>query len=103
MIISKIEKNLIDEFTNDQYNIIEVQYKKKLEKSNKNLSKLDSSKKRNKEISNLIKNKLVLEQSGVHSKYINNYIQNQYLLINNKYNNNLEYNNEFEYNIEFLD
>ena len=104
MIDNNIDQILIDQYIKDQYEIIIKQYNLKIEKSNNNSLNYKQTKgNRNKEIANLIKNKLLLDKNGYNQEYINDYVNKQYIIINENYKtiNKCIINNE--YNINFID
>jgi hypothetical protein len=78
MIQNNINKIVIDNYVNEQYNYINEIYKQKISKDKINLDK-----KRENEIKNLIKSKIILENSGYN---VLNYVNKRYYEINNDLN-----------------
>lgn len=85
MINNNINKKLIDKYVKEQYEIINSEYTLKIEKYNKKINSQPTElinklkdKNRNKEIANLIRNKLILEKNGINKEYINNYVIKEY-------------------------
>ena len=95
MINNKIDDKLINEYINEQYKNINLEYETKVKtywakqnkintnKNNKINNKININK--NIEISVLIQNKNFLEEAGYTQEYIEKYIDNYYQKINNKY------------------
>ena len=76
-----IDIELINEYLEEQYIIINKEYYDKINKCTKTTSQ-DINKKRNDAIDFLIKNKNFLEQNGAPLEYIKKYVDKQYLEIN---------------------
>lgn len=98
MIKNNINEDMIKEFMDEQYNIINNKYnqrierynknkEKKLEKDKENIEKKTKIIKRENAVNFLIKNKMFLEDNGVNKKYIKDYTKKQYDEINKIYSN----------------
>jgi hypothetical protein len=98
MIKNNINEDMIKEFMDEQYDIINNKYNERIERYNKNKEKkLEKDKesiekktkiiKRENAVNFLIKNKMFLEDNGVNKKYIKDYTKKQYDEINKIYSN----------------
>jgi hypothetical protein len=91
MINNKIDDKLINEYINEQYKNINLEYETKIKTYWAKQNKINTNKNnkininKNIEISVLIQNKNFLEEAGYTQEYIEQYIDNYYQKINNKY------------------
>jgi hypothetical protein len=105
MVNFNIDIELINEYVDEQYKKIILEYETKIAKYQQiqptKHTQLTRTKKK-KDIDNLLKNKAVLELKGYNPSYIKKYVDSQYLEINNKYSreNNVSTNND---NINFIE
>jgi hypothetical protein len=83
MELMNIKKELINEYMNEEYEIINKTYEAKLleEPSQKILKK-----QKEKEIDNIIINKYYLIQKGYNKEYIDKYVKREYQELERKYN-----------------
>jgi len=83
MELDNINKNLIDEYIEEECKMINKTYDAKLleEPSKKILNK-----QKGKDLDNIIMNKYYLEQKGYNKNYIDKYIEREYNEIERKYN-----------------
>jgi hypothetical protein len=102
MIANDIDKKLIDEYVEEEYEKINEQYTAKINKSSKkvidNKLKKEIKMKRDKAVNFLLKNKSWMETNNVDSKYIKKYVDEQYEYIDSFYK--VE---NFVMNIDFID
>jgi len=83
MDLMNIGKNIIDEYMEEEYKIINKTYEMKLlEEPTKKTVK----KQKDKDLDNIITNKYYLEQKGYNKEYIENYIEKEYNELERKYN-----------------
>jgi hypothetical protein len=95
MIYHKIDDNLIKQFIDEQYNIINKEYDEKIKKFEKNndvkskkIRLTEIKKKRKKAVDFLLKNKFFMEEHSVNKESIKNYVDKEYDEINKYYNYN---------------
>ena len=83
MELMNIKKELINEYMNEEYEMINKTYEAKLleEPSHKILKK-----QKEKEIDNIIINKYYLIQKGYNKEYIDKYVKREYQELERKYN-----------------
>jgi len=90
MITNKIDEQLIKEYVDEQYTLINKKYENKIKKYNDKINvdaketKITKSE-RKKAIEFIIKNKKFLEENGAPIEYINNYVEKHYESINNRF------------------
>lgn len=80
-----IDIELINEYLEEQYIIINKEYYDKINNCTKKTTTQDINKKRNDAIDFLIKNKNFLEQNKAPPEYIKRYVDKQYSEINKTY------------------
>ena len=83
MINNKIDDQIIKKFIDEQYEIINNQYQKNINKKSDDKKIID--KKRNDAIQFLLKNKKFLELNNATPEYIKEYVKKQYEDINKTY------------------
>jgi hypothetical protein len=109
MLSKKIDNKLIEEFVNEQYEIINQKYEKKISKNNMNNNKKElinaMKTKRKKAINFLLLNKQFLEDKGMSPEYIQKYVEQQYNEINELYSlDNIKIHNDIDIEqVEFID
>lgn len=92
MIAKNIDKPLIDEYLDEQYERINKEYEERINKYNnkkqteENQIINDNKKKRKKAINFLLLNKKFLEDNGTNPEYIKQYVDSQYEKINKRFN-----------------
>jgi hypothetical protein len=83
MDLMNIGKNIIDEYMEEEYKMINKTYEiKLLEEPTKKTVK----KQKDKDLDNIITNKYYLEQKGYNKEYIEKYIEKEYNELERKYN-----------------
>jgi hypothetical protein len=83
MDLMNIGKNIIDEYMEEEYKMINKTYEiKLLEVPTKKTEK----KQKDKDLDNIITNKYYLEQKGYNKEYIEKYIEKEYNELERKYN-----------------
>jgi hypothetical protein len=92
MINNNIDDQIIQKYINEQYEIINTEYQKNINK--KGDTQKIMNKKRDDALQFLFKNKIFLEQNNANPEYIKEYVKNQYNDINKTYEND---------NINFID
>lgn len=92
MMNNNIDNKIIQKYVNEQYEIINTEYQKNINKKIDNQKLM--SKKRDDALQFLFKNKSFLEQNNANPEYIKEYVKNQYHDINKTYEND---------NINFID
>ena len=90
MITNKIDEQLIKEYVDEQYTLINKKYEDKIKKYNNKEKNLKVNPKitkaeRKKAIDFIMKNKQFLEENGAPIEYINNYVEKHYESINNRF------------------
>jgi hypothetical protein len=102
MIVNNIDKKLIDEYVEEEYEKINEKYTAKINKPAKkatdNKLKKEIKTKRDNAINFLLKNKNWMETNNIDSKYIKKYVDEQYEYIDAFYK--VE---NFVVNIDFID
>ena len=83
MINNNINHEIIKKYIDEQYEEINVNYQKSINKKTNPKKVMD--KRRNEAIQFLLKNKLFLEQNNAKPEYITEYVRKQYEDINNTY------------------
>ncbi len=83
MINNKIYNQIIKKFTDEQYEIINGEYQKNINKKKNDKKIID--RKRNDAIQFLLKNKKFLELNNATPEYIKDYVKKQYEDINKTY------------------
>jgi len=90
MITNKIDEQLIKEYVDEQYTLINKKYENKIKKYNDKINinsneiKITKSE-RKKAVEFIMKNKKFLEENGAPIEYINNYVEKHYESINNRF------------------
>ena len=106
MVAHNIDKDLIQEYMDEEYDRINTMYEARINKynnkNNNNKIKSNNKRLRDKAIEFLIKNKNFLEEKGYDSTFINNYVTKHYMVINNKFSSKTENNNNID-EISFID
>ena len=111
MVAHNIDKDLIQEYMDEEYDRINTMYEARINKynnkinnnkNNNNKIKTNNKRLRDKAIEFLIKNKNFLEEKGYDSTFINNYVTKHYMVINNKFSSKTENNNNID-EISFID
>lgn len=83
MELMKLSKNIIEEYMEEEYKVINKTYEMKLlEEPTKKTVK----KQKDKDLDNIITNKYYLVQKGYNKEYIDRYIEREYNEIERKYN-----------------
>lgn len=110
MVSKKIDNKLIEEFINEQYEVINQKYQNKINKHNSvNNSRKEvintMKTKRKKAINFLLLNKQFLEDKGISAEYIQKYVDKQYEEINELYSlDNIKITNDINNEqVEFID
>ena len=106
MIGAKIKTVLIEEFVSEEYNRIEAEHNRRVQKYNDKLKspeekkiKRENNKAREKAVQFIIKNKAFLEEKGYNKEYIDKYVEKHYNFVNMKYSVNVKYKDT----IDFID
>ena len=106
MIGAKIKTVLIEEFVSEEYNRIEAEHNRRVQKYHDKLKSpeekkitRENNKAREKAVQFIIKNKAFLEEKGYNKEYIDKYVEKHYNFVNMKYNNNVKYKDT----IDFID
>lgn len=109
MVSKKIDSKLIEEFVNEQYEVINQKYQNKINKHNNPNNKKElinaMKTKRKKAINFLLLNKQFLEDKGISPEYIQKYVDKQYEEINELYSlDNIKITNDINNEqVEFID